>query len=313
MKLLKGLVIVLIVAFIGIASSVYFAPAKTAAFLVDLKRGLGDLEKHEMTLKNGQKYVYLEAGDKDKETLVLLHGFGADKDNFTESAPYLKDDFHLIVPDHIGFGESSKPKMADYTPIAQARRLHELFTRLGLDRQIHIGGSSMGGHIAMTYAALYPAEVKSLWLLDPGGVWSAPESEMRRIVRETGVNPLTAKTPEEFRDVFSMVMSKPPFVPGFVLDQMAAKRIANFELEQTIFAQLSADNVEERVTGLDTPTLLVWGKEDRVLNVGATDILEKLMTNVTTIKMDGIGHLPQLEAPKQTAEDLKAFIAGLEK
>jgi pimeloyl-ACP methyl ester carboxylesterase len=57
--------------------------------------------------------------------------------------------------------------------------------------------------------------------------------------------------------------------------------------------------------------LLVWGKEDRVLNVGATDILEKLMTNVTTIKMDGIGHLPQLEAPKQTAEDLKAFIAEL--
>ena len=54
------------------------------------------------------------------------------------------------------------------------------------------------------------------------------------------------------------------------------------------------------------------GVEDRVLNVGATDVLEQLMQNVTTIKMEGIGHLPQLEAPKQTAEDLKAFIAGLE-
>lgn len=312
MKLFKSLVVITMLAIIGVASAIYFAPAKTAVFLVDLKRDLGGLEKHELTMSSGLNYVYLEAGADNKETLVLLHGFGADKDNFTESAPYLKDDFHLIVPDHIGFGESSKPELADYRPIAQAERLHELFSRLGL-KKIHLGGSSMGGHIAMTYATMYPDEVKSLWLLDPGGVWSAPESEMHRIIRETGVNPLTATTPEEFRDVFAMVMSKPPYVPGFILDQMAAKRIANFDLEQNMFKQLSSDNVEERVTGLATPTLLVWGVEDRVLNVGATDILEKRMTNVTTIKMDGIGHLPQLEAPKQTAEDLKAFIANLPK
>lgn len=312
MKLVKIVAAVVVVGVIAAAAAVFTAPAQTAAFLVDLKRGLGDLEKKEIITSSGLKYVYLEAENDDAETLVLLHGFGADKDNFTESAPYLSDDFHLIVPDHIGFGESSKPEDADYTPVAQAKRLHELFTLLDLDRRIHIGGSSMGGHIAMTYAALYPAEVKSLWLLDPGGVWSSPESEMARIIRETGVNPLTAKTPEEFRGVFDLVMSKPPFVPGFVKDEMAKKRIANFDLEQKIFAQIKADSVEERVTGLATPTLLVWGVEDRVLHVGATDILEKLMPNVTTIKMEGIGHLPQLEAPKQTAADLKEFIAGLE-
>ena len=311
MKFLKPVLAIVILAVIGITATIMIAPADTARFLVDLKRGLGGLEQHEITLSSGLKYVYLESGKDNADTLVLLHGFGADKDNFTESAPYLKD-FHLIVPDHIGFGESSKPEDADYSPVAQARRLHELFTRLDLKRRIHIGGSSMGGHIAMTYASMYPAEVKSLWLLDPGGVWSSPESEMARIIRETGVNPLTAKTEEEFRNVFDLVMSQPPFVPGFVKDQMAQKRIANFDLEQKIFTQLKADNVEERVTGLATPTLLVWGMEDRVLNIGATDILEKLMPNVKTIKMEGIGHLPQLEAPKQTAEDLKAFIATLD-
>ena len=84
-----------------------------------------------------------------------------------------------------------------------------------------------------------------------------------------------------------------------------------FDLEQNIFAQLSADNVEERVRGLTTPTLLVWGAEDRVLNPEAAPILEGLLTNVKTIIMPGIGHLPMLEAPKQTATDLKAFIADL--
>lgn len=311
MKIVKAIAALVLVAVIGITGTVMVAPEGTAEFLVDVKRGLGDLEEKEITLPSGLTYVYLESENTDADTLVLLHGFGADKDNFTESAPYLKD-FHLIVPDHIGFGESSKPNPADYTPTAQAKRLHELFSELNLDRKIHMGGSSMGGHIAMTYAALYPAEVKSLWLLDPGGVWSAPKSEVMEIVEETGKNPLTAKTEDEFRDVFDIVMSEPPFVPGFVLDQMAKKRIDNFELEQDIFVQIKSDSVEERVTGLETPTLLVWGVEDRVLNVGATDVLEQLMQNVTTIKMEGIGHLPQLEAPKQTAEDLKAFIAGLE-
>ena len=311
MKIVKAIAALVVVAVIGITGTVMVAPEGTAEFLVDVKRGLGDLEEKEITLPSGLTYVYLESENTDADTLVLLHGFGADKDNFTESAPYLKD-FHLIVPDHIGFGESSKPNPADYTPTAQAKRLHELFSELNLDRKIHMGGSSMGGHIAMTYAALYPAEVKSLWLLDPGGVWSAPKSEVMEIVEETGKNPLTAKTEDEFRDVFDIVMSEPPFVPGFVLDQMAKKRIDNFELEQDIFVQIKSDSVEERVTGLETPTLLVWGVEDRVLNVGATDVLEQLMQNVTTIKMEGIGHLPQLEAPKQTAEDLKAFIAGLE-
>jgi len=312
MKLVKAIAAVAIVAVAAITVTVITAPAPTAEFLVDLKRGIGGLEKHEITTRSGLKYVYLESGAENKDTLVLLHGFGADKDNFTESAPYLKDNFHLIVPDHIGFGESSKPEDADYSPIAQARRLHELFTLLDLKRRIYIGGSSMGGHIAMTYAAMYPSEVKGLWLLDPGGIWSAPESEMAQIIRETGVNPLTAKTEEEFRGVFDMVMSEPPFVPGFVKDQMAKKRIANFDLEQKIFAQIKADSVEERVTGLETPTLLVWGAEDRVLHPDSTEVVEKLMPNVKTIKMEGIGHLPQLEAPKQTAQDLKDFIAGLE-
>ena len=308
MNLVKSLIILLVIAVIGIFASVHFAPFETASCLVDIKRNIAGLERKTISLADGNQYVYLEGGKG--ETLVLLHGFGADKDNFTEVSPYLTGDFHVIAPDHIGFGESSKPTGADYSPIAQAQRLHELVARLGLER-FHLGGSSMGGHIAMTYATLYPHEVKSLWLLDPGGVWSAPEAEMRTIIRKTGVNPLTAKTPEEFRKVFDIVMSKPPFIPGFVLDEMAKKRIANFDLEQNIFAQLSADNVEERVRGLATPTLLVWGAEDRVLNPEAAPILEGLLSNVKTIIMPGIGHLPMLEAPKQTATDLKAFIADL--
>lgn len=309
MKLIKFLLVIVVLAAIGGAAAVKLAPAETAAYLVDLKRKIGGLEVKRLTLDNGMTYVYMEAGTENAETLLLLHGFGADKDNFTEVAPYLKD-FHLIIPDHIGFGESSNPSDVEYTPVAQALRLHELMLKLNID-SMHIGGSSMGGQIAMTYASLYPGEVKSLWLLDPGGLWSGPESEMMEIIEKTGSNPLTATTPDEYRQVFSLVMSKPPFVPGFILDEKAKVRISNFALEQKIFKDIKSDNTEERIVGLTTPTLLVWGAEDRVLHPGSVAVVEDLMPNVTSIIMPGIGHLPMLEAPKQTATDLKAFLGGI--
>ena len=309
MKALKFLLVIAVVAAAGIFASIKLAPAETAAFLVDVKRKIGGLEVHSIQLDNGMTYVYMEAGKGKAETLLLLHGFGADKDNYTEVAPYLKD-YHLIVPDHIGFGESSNPYEAEYTPAAQAMRLHELMQKLDID-SMHIGGSSMGGQIAMTYASLYPGEVKSLWLLDPGGLWSAPRSELAEIIERTGKNPLTASTPEEFRAVFGFVMSKPPFVPEFILDEKAKVRIDNFALEQKVFEQIRTDNTEERIAGLTTPTLLVWGAEDRVLHPGAVAVVEDLMPNVTSIIMPGIGHLPMLEAPRQTATDLKNFLNGL--
>ena len=309
MKLIKFLLAVVVIAALGSVAAVKLAPVETADFLVNAKRKIGGLDVRQVTLDNGLTYVYMEAGKDNAETLLLLHGFGADKDNFTEVAPYLKD-FHLIVPDHIGFGESSNPYDAEYTPTVQAQRLHELMLKLNID-SMHIGGNSMGGHIAMTYATLYPSEVKSLWLLNPGGLWSGPKSEMMEIIEETGKNPLTATTPEEFRNVFSLVMSEPPFVPGFILDEKAKVRIDNFALEQKIFQHIKSDNAEARIAGLTTPTLLVWGAEDRVLHPGSAAVVEDLMPNVTTIIMPGIGHLPMLEAPRQTAKDLKEFLNAL--
>ena len=93
-------------------------------------------------MPGGLRYVYLEGGQG--EPLLLLHGFGADKDNFVRAARFLTPHFHVIVPDQIGFGESAHPLQADYAPIAQSKRLHALMQALGI-KNIHLGGSSMGG------------------------------------------------------------------------------------------------------------------------------------------------------------------------
>lgn len=308
MKKLLWIPAVLIILLIAAIGFLYLAPEKVADISFAVTRGHAGLERKTLTLPNGEQYVYLEGGTG--EPLLLLHGFGANKDNFTFVAGHLTDSCHVIAPDHIGFGESSRPAGASYSPISQTKRLRQFVKSLGL-KKIHIGGSSMGGHIAMTYAALYPGEVSSMWLLAPGGIWSAPPSELHRLLKEEGVNPLIAKTEDEFARVFDFVMTKPPFIPRPILNVMARERMENIELEKRIFTEIKADSAEERIKGLKTPALIVWGEEDRAINAATAHILHTLLPNSEVIIMKGIGHLPMIEAPRAAARDYLNFRAGL--
>jgi pimeloyl-ACP methyl ester carboxylesterase len=228
MRVLKlGLALIFLIVVAGVAL-LYGYPEAVVRSTRENMREAAHLTRKEITLTNGLHYVYLEGGTG--EPLLLLHGFGSNKDSFVRTAKYLTGKYQLIIPDHVGFAESAHPVDADYSPIAQARRLHEFAAALGL-RQMHLGGSSMGGQIALTYAALYPADVKSLWLTDPAGVWSAPKSDMTRIAEETGRNPLMVQSTDDFIKMISFVMYKPPFIPTPMASVLARERIDNFKLE----------------------------------------------------------------------------------
>lgn len=310
MRAVKIVLVVLVVIVIAVVGFVYLAPENAGRLLLKVQRAQAGLDRKEIQLAGGLRYVYLEGGKGDP--LMLLHGFGADKDNFTPVAGYLTKRYRVIIPDHIGFGESAHPVDADYSSPAQAKRLRAFAQALGVII-LHLGGNSMGGHIAMTYAALYPEEVKSLWLLDPGGVWSAPKSVMQTTMETTGQNPLLIKKEDDFVKLFKLAMSSPPYIPRPILNVLAKQRIKNYDLEQRIFKEMITDSVEQRVTGLATPTLVVWGSEDRLLNVEAAKILNKLMPRSQVIVMQHIGHLPMFENPKRSAQNYLEFRALLDR
>lgn len=307
-RLIKISLFALLVIVLGIVGFIYLAPEQATRAALDAERYHAGLTRKEITLPDGLHYVYLEGGTG--ETLMLLHGFGADKDNFTRVAHWLTPHYRVIVPDLVGFGESSHPLDANYDPAAQAERLRQLAQALGA-KSLHLGGSSMGGQIAMTYAAMHPTEVRSLWLLDPAGIWSAPKSELARLVVEQGRNPLIAKNEDEFANTFSFVMSDPPFIPRPILNVMAQVRIRNVTLSEKIFKEIAEYSIENRVNGLETPAFIVWGDEDRAINVATGEILHKLLPHSQLSILHGIGHLPMIERPRQCAEDYLQFRAGL--
>lgn len=75
--------------------------------------------------------------------------------------------------------------------------------------------------------------------------------------------------------------------------------------------EIGTDSVEERVTGLATPTLIVWGGEDQIAHVKGSKILNGLMPRSRVIVMPDTGHLPILENPQECAGDYLRFRASI--
>jgi pimeloyl-ACP methyl ester carboxylesterase len=271
-----------------------------------MERSRAGLSRKEIALADGTRIAYLEGGAG--APLVLVHGFGADKDNFTRVARWLTPHYRVIVPDLVGFGESTHLPDADYRYAAQARRVRAFVQALGLVR-VDLGGNSMGGGIVMSYAAQYPQEVASLWLVDAAGIAEAPPSELAKVISSTGTNPLMVTKESDFPALMKFVMSDPPYIPGPVMDVLARERIANQDLERKVFVQIAADSVSDAVRGLRTPTLIVWGDEDRALSVGTVPVLQALLPDARAIVMPHIGHAPMIERPQQSAEDYLRFRA----
>lgn len=307
-----GLAALFSLSMVGCTTAPNTLAVNTTQKIIQYERNKSDLAVKSMMLASGDKLVYAENANMTGAPLLLIHGFGGNKDNFTRIADELED-YHLIIPDLLGFGESSKPMSANCDYEAQATRLHELLQAKGLTSNIHVGGNSMGGAISVAYAAKYPSEVKSLWLVDTAGFWSAgvPKSLEGATLEN---NPLLIDSKEDFYRMYDFVMYKPPYIPKSVKAVFAQERINNKELDAKILEQIVTDSVEERakvIAQYKIPTLVVWGEKDQVIKPETVNVIKDIIPQAQVIMMEDIGHVPMIEAVEQTAEDYKGFREGV--
>lgn len=255
-----------------------------------------------------EKYLihYLEGGQG--ETILLLHGFGANKDNWPRFAEPLTENYHVVAVDLPGFGESSKIDADLYNIESQVKRLNRIIKTLGL-KKFHIAGNSMGGAISGKYAVDYPDKVLSLALLNTAGIHSAQKSEFFKLV-EKGENPLLAKTPEAFKKTIEFVFVEPPPIPGRIIDYLTKQSIINRDFNEKIFNQLIQENysLEDDLLNIKTKTIVIWGEKDRVIHVSSTDIIKKRLPGSTIVVLKNCGHLPMLERPEETAKYYVDFL-----
>ena len=304
----KWLLVAVSLVLTGLAVLWFGFPAKLYGVSVTLERSLAGVETGRVNVGEFD-WHYWQGGSG--ETLVLVHGFGGDKDNWVRIAPYLVDHYAVVALDLIGFGESSQPQDLAYDISAQAERLLAFLDAMGIER-FHIGGNSMGGYIAGALAAKVPERIQSLWLLDPGGVMSAEMSEAMKQVLAGGPNPLILKEPADMGKLLDLVFTRRPFIPTPVEKFLGQKAVAHQALAKQVFSDLRYRSrpLEEYLGGYTGVTLITWGEQDRVLHPSGAAVLEKLIPGSRVILIPQTGHMPMVERPAVTAQGYLDFMAG---
>ena len=303
----RGLLLATMLLLIGAAVLWFGFPATLYRAAVAIERSLAGVQTGQVTVAEFD-WSYWQGGSGDH--LVLVHGFGGDKDNWVRIAPHLVDHYTLLAPDLIGFGDSSQPQDLAYDIGAQADRLLAFLDALGIER-FHLGGNSMGGYIAGALAAAAPERVRSLWLLDPGGLMTARKSPAMQQVLAGGDNPLILKHPDEMADLMDLMFYRQPFIPPPVIQYLGRKMAAQQALSEQIFADMRYRSrpLEDYLTGYAGATLISWGQQDRVLHPSGASVLAALIADSKVVIIPQSGHLPMIDRPAATAQGYLDFMA----
>lgn len=260
---------------------------------------------------DGHRLRYWDSGASDKPALLLIHGFGSSKENWSFLSELLHRDYRILAPDLPGFGDSTFRTDCDYRVDTQARRIAQWLDGLDVS-SAYVAGSSMGGAIAASLAASRPGLVKALCLMNAAG---APATRVSML--EAGVlagnNFLVANTPAEAHRVFKICFHSRKRMLGAVFaflmgGEMAHRAIVNHAIFSDLVYSLGAVNAQ--LQDVVAPTFILWGDSDRVLDVSCVDAFLAAIDHAQAMVLPETGHLPMVERPGDTATVLRAFFSA---
>ena len=267
------------------------------------------------TLKVGDiTWSYSEGGQAGKPIIILIHGLAGSRDNWNRVARALTAKYHVIIPDLPASGETLVPKDFDYSVPNVTEKLRRFVEAANLSGPAHIAGHSLGGSIAMLYAGQYPFETKSLFLIDAAGVYKAATTPYLKDPNQ--VKNMIVSKKGDFNFLMQQAMFTPPFIPKEIAQAQEKMMIGQVEQTQKMVDQVIAlnklytpDSFALLARSIDAPTLILWGKQDKIVNVEVVPELKALLTNAQTpVILDNVGHMPILEADQLVVQQYLPFL-----
>ena len=240
--------------------------------------------------------------------MLFVHGFASNKESWLLLLVRLQKRYCVIVPDLPGFGEAGTIPRRSASAAAQARALAKLLEELRIPL-VHVVGSSMGGGIALRFAAEFPRRTRALTLI--GSVAPIVEKSEVDWALERGQNPLLTASRADFDRVLRLSAEKLPPTSPALRAYLGAERHARREPLSQLFdgwiAPAREEGIPENLESIAAPTLVVHGDRDRIVHPANAAALATRLPNARLEALRGIGHAPQLEAPKQTARLIEQF------
>lgn len=244
--------------------------------------------------------------------LVLLHGFASSIYTWSEVLPELARDHDVIALDLPAHGGSEiRPQLdaADWVRVAGA-----VVDELGLQR-FDLVGHSLGGAIAAVTAAQRPAQVRRLALIDAAGFNLAPGDRPALLKAMGRVPPslldaLPLRRPAIALGLRQVFHDRSRLTPERV-DEYVAPLVrpgASAALRSLLGSRDTLD-VPALVGRIRSPTLVIWGRHDRWIDVSQADRFVSAIPGARKVVLEDCGHMPHEERPAEVAKLLREFLA----
>ncbi len=233
------------------------------------------------------------------EAVVLLHGYGADKDRFGSLVPFLRRRYRVVIPDLPGFGDHKARNDLDYGITSQVQRLDAFVRAVGLTR-FHLFGISLGGYAAALYAARFPQKILSLALMDPAGHTAPEPSDALRLFKQTGRNIFLYSSAADVEALAGFLIHRPFVLPARIKRYWAILGRTHLAWRRKLFNDLIGGGLsllDEQAAKIRASTLIFWGAQDRICHVSSAQALLKLIPDCRAYVFHACGHMPLFEYP----------------
>jgi pimeloyl-ACP methyl ester carboxylesterase len=245
--------------------------------------------------------------------VVLVHANFANLIGWDPWVEALRDAYRVVRLDMTSHGLTGPDPTGDYTTERTVQVVEKFIDAMGLE-QFSIGGTSMGGTIAIQYTYRHPDRIENLILLSPGSLEGKERKSSGR-----GDVPDAA-----YLLKYIMPRALPEFMlrSGFgdkskLTDELIDRwydmwmREGNREAQLDRLRQYKAGDIEGIIREIHTPTLLMWGEANTTAKFEQAAHFQELLENVdslTFISYPGVGHMAVQEAGEQTGHDVRAFL-----
>jgi len=275
------------------------------------------MQKHTMSV-NGIEMVYEECGEKNKRTILLLHGFCGSSHYWHKVCPLLSDKYRIIMPQLRGHGRSSTPNAA-YAMEDMAEDIYQLITQLNIDQVVMIG-HSLGGYVALAFAEKYKEKLLGLGLIHSTALADTEEMKEKRRqdigeIADHGINHYVRKL---VPNLFTAAMH------GEMQGEINHLIDVGMEMSEegaihTLEGMIARPDRSQVLAEADYPILLVAGSEDEVVSPLATfSITGERVTDSTfgyphilENTFQGVGHMSLVEVPNQLARVIANYLRSL--
>lgn len=254
-------------------------------------------------------YVCDGQAQDEQAPILLLHGFDSSLFEFRRLIPRLAPTYQTWAMDLFGFGLTERLVDGQVSPETIKDHLY-YFWKTAIAKPIILVGASMGGAAAIDFALTYPEVVKKLVLIGSAGMRKGTAAGKFLVPPLDRMATDFLRSPKVRREVSLKAYADPSFVTSDA-EVCAALHLAMPRWSDALISFTKSGgygSFAEQLAYLPQETLILWGDRDRILGTKDATKFQSTIPKNKLVWIDNSGHVPHLERPKITAQEILNFI-----